>query len=349
MLSFIVPAHNEQAVLGRTLQAIHDSVRGTGQPYEIIVADDASTDGTAEIARQNGAKVVSVNHRQISATRNSGARAAQGERLFFIDADTVLNSRVVDAALRNFDKGIVGGGAVVYFDLPLPLYIRIFMPLAGLVSQLAEFCGGACMFCTRAAFEKSGGFSEQMFCAEECAFILALKKQGRFSVVWPKVMTSGRRVRTMSGLQAIAIVLRIGRSPIKGTTQRSIVQDVWYDSNRTRDDVLPSSLAVRVSNGITLVLLLLCLIGPAWNFIPWSVTPRGTLLGLFRMADGFFLSHLGLIFWPLAVVVLWDVLNCASWVDRLKTAAVFAFCLWKAIGATQGVIWHWEEIWHWLR
>ena len=58
------------------------------QPYEIIVADDASTDATAEIARQNNSCVVSVNHRQIAATRNSGAKAAQGERLFFVDADS---------------------------------------------------------------------------------------------------------------------------------------------------------------------------------------------------------------------------------------------------------------------
>jgi glycosyltransferase involved in cell wall biosynthesis len=43
MISFIVPAHNEQACLPRTLRAIHDSARVVGQPYEIIVVDDAST------------------------------------------------------------------------------------------------------------------------------------------------------------------------------------------------------------------------------------------------------------------------------------------------------------------
>ncbi len=57
----------------------------------MIVVDDASTDATPEIAAQNNARVVSVNHRQIAATRNSGARAAQGERLFFVDADTTIH------------------------------------------------------------------------------------------------------------------------------------------------------------------------------------------------------------------------------------------------------------------
>jgi len=68
MISFIVPAHNEQASLGRTLEAIHKAARAVGQPYEIIVVDDASTDATPEIAAQNNARVLSVNHRQIAAT-----------------------------------------------------------------------------------------------------------------------------------------------------------------------------------------------------------------------------------------------------------------------------------------
>ena len=75
-----------------------------GQPYEIIVVDDASTDATAEVAREHQASVVSVNHRQIAATRNSAHRAAQGERLFFVDADTMINSRVVTSAMRSMDR-----------------------------------------------------------------------------------------------------------------------------------------------------------------------------------------------------------------------------------------------------
>jgi len=77
MLSFVVPAHNEQACLGRTVQAIHAAARATGRPYEVIVVDDASTDATAEVARKHDATVVSVNRRQIAASRNAGGRTAQ--------------------------------------------------------------------------------------------------------------------------------------------------------------------------------------------------------------------------------------------------------------------------------
>src|SRR5262249_23120671 len=76
----------------------------------------ASTDGTGEIAKQNSARVVRANHRQIAATRNSGARVASGERLFFVDADTTINARAVAAALRAMDRGAVGGGGATWVD-----------------------------------------------------------------------------------------------------------------------------------------------------------------------------------------------------------------------------------------
>jgi glycosyltransferase involved in cell wall biosynthesis len=48
MISFIIPAHNEERLIGRTLAAIHEAAGGLGVDYEIIVADDASTDATAK-------------------------------------------------------------------------------------------------------------------------------------------------------------------------------------------------------------------------------------------------------------------------------------------------------------
>src|SRR5579863_155087 len=111
MISFIVPAHNEEHCLGETLRTINEAARVTGQPYEVIVVNDASTDATVEVARRHNATVLTVNHRQIAATRNSGGRAAHGERLFFVDADTTINPRVVASALRCLDRGAAGGGA----------------------------------------------------------------------------------------------------------------------------------------------------------------------------------------------------------------------------------------------
>src|SRR5947207_5991307 len=181
MISFVVPAHNEQAYLPRTLQAIHAAARAAGGPYEVVVVDDASTDATADVARQFGATVVAVNHRQIAATRNAGARAAQGERLFFVDADTVIGPAVVAAALRHLDRGAAGGGAPARFEGPVPLYAHLLLWWLGWLMRLAGLCGGAFMFCSRDAFLATGGFDERLFGAEDAKMAWALRREGRFA------------------------------------------------------------------------------------------------------------------------------------------------------------------------
>jgi glycosyltransferase involved in cell wall biosynthesis len=351
MISFIVPAHNEQAGIGRTLQAINDAARVVGQPYEIIVVDDASTDATAEIARQHHATVLPVNHRQIAATRNSGGRAARGDRLFFVDADTTINPRAVASALRYMDKGAAGGGATVRVDGIVPLYIRLLSSLSFLmviVGKIAGFTGGAFMFCTREAFHATGGFDERLYWSEEGAFAMALKREGRFVVLWETVLTSGRRFRTMSGLQMFATCARTALSPSKMLTQRSSVEKIWYDSNREADDKMPDSLAFKVSNAIALLIMIVLLTGPVWYFIPRSLTPLASPLGKFRFVVGMFLCHVGLVFWPLTIVLLRYLLRQKQWTEWIKLAALFALCLWQALESTQGVIRIWTTLYHWL-
>ncbi|MCK5942818.1 MAG: glycosyltransferase, partial [Planctomycetes bacterium] len=58
VLSFLVPAHDEQATIVATLASIHDAARG--RDYEVVVVDDASSDRTAELAAEHGARVVTV-------------------------------------------------------------------------------------------------------------------------------------------------------------------------------------------------------------------------------------------------------------------------------------------------
>ena len=87
MLSFIIPAHNEERWIRRSIAAIRTAMEGLAESHEIIVVDDISTDATARLAELDGARVVRVEHRQIAATRNAGAREARGEFLFFVDAD----------------------------------------------------------------------------------------------------------------------------------------------------------------------------------------------------------------------------------------------------------------------
>ena len=349
MISFIVPAHNEQAGLGRTLQAIHASAQAVGKAYEILVVDDASTDATAEVGRQHGATVLSVHHRHIAATRNAGARAARGERLFFVDADTTIDARAVASALGWMDRGAVGGGAPTWLEGPLPLYGRLVSGLCVVSAWILGFTGGAFMFCTRQAFHDSGGFSERLYCGEEGSFALALKRLGRFVVLWHSVRTSGRRLRTISGLRLLAFCARAALAPFQTITHRSAVEKIWYNSDRARDDTLPHSLADRVGNAIALIIVLVLLTGPVWTFIPWSLTPLESPLGKIRFGIRFFLSHVGLIFWPLGLALLIHLHRQRHWLEALKLAVLTTACLWQAWACTRAAIWVWTHLGHWLK
>jgi glycosyltransferase involved in cell wall biosynthesis len=347
VISFIVPAHNEQACLGRTLEAIHQAGRAIGELYEIIVVDDASTDETAGIARRQNACVVSVNHRQIAAARNSGGRAARGERLFFVDADTIVNSRAVASALRAMDKGAVGGGGPTWVDRneKVPLYIRMLALFAVVLPRVIGFSGGAFMFCTREAFQATGGFNERFYWGEEGLFALALKREGRFVGLSERVLTSGRRFRRISGLQMIGGLVRMAFSPIKSFTHRSFGEKVWYDSNRADDDKMPNSLAAQVSNGLILVILVVALTEPIWTRLPWSFTPLDGLFGKTRIMVNALICHLGLLlFWPVAAILLVNLLRQKRWTGLMQSGALISFCLWNAWGATRVVV----QFWPWL-
>jgi hypothetical protein len=197
MISFVVPAYNEEAFIADTLNAIHFSARVVGEQYEIVVADDASTDRTAEIARSLGARVERVNYRQIAGTRNAGARASVGEFIFFVDADTLVNPHTLRSALTSMKEGAAGGGAITWFKRTEALPAYVWLGFAGLAAivKFAGFTGGPFLYCTRAAFDATGGFPANMYWAEETPFGLALKREGKFVVPWTPIIMSGRRFR----------------------------------------------------------------------------------------------------------------------------------------------------------
>ncbi len=210
MISFIVPAHNEEAWVGRCVSAIHSGAEFLGEPYEIIVVDDASTDATAALARQERAQVVRVEHRQIAATRNSGARQSCGDILFFVDADTLINAPAMQSALRSIRAGAAGGGCVPRFEGRLPWWSRPVLWIGERMCRwLNIFPSGACLFCSRRAFHAVGGFNETYFAGEDVMLVNALKHQGRFVIPAETVITSGRKFRAHSFLSYAALVLRL--------------------------------------------------------------------------------------------------------------------------------------------
>ena len=231
MISFIVPAYNEEQCLAVTLDALHAAGMALGEAYEVILADDGSTDQTAGIGAQKGAVVVSAVHRQIAATRNSGARAATGDCLIFVDADTVVNVEVVRAAVQAMRAGATGGGAGLLFDEPVPPFARFLLRVVVRVFRATGFATGCFLFCTRSAFNAVGGFDETYFGAEEIVMSRALKRIGRFVILRQIVTTSARKLRTYSVGEQMMFMARMALRGTRALKQRKGM-DFWYAERR---------------------------------------------------------------------------------------------------------------------
>src|SRR4051812_2646922 len=114
-ISVVVPAFNEEKLLGESLRAIREAMRVLGDA-ELIVCDNNSTDRTAEIAREAGAKVVFEPVNQISRARNAGAKAASGDWLVFVDADSQPSALLFAEMKQAMEAGdCLAGGATVAF------------------------------------------------------------------------------------------------------------------------------------------------------------------------------------------------------------------------------------------
>jgi glycosyltransferase involved in cell wall biosynthesis len=234
VISFIIPAHNEEDLLPSTLQTMRSAADAFDQPYEIIVVNDASTDATCEIAEQAGARVISIDRRHIAAARNAGAAAARGDAFIFVDVDTTITAEVYRATLKALADGAQGGGCMVRFDPPVPQYARLMLPLALWVNRTFRMAAGCYVYATRGAFAAAGGFDESLLAGEETIFSRAMHKVGRFEVLDAAVTTSGRKLRaysattifgTMFKLAAIALINRKAFSSRKHF-------DLWYAPRR---------------------------------------------------------------------------------------------------------------------
>lgn len=118
-VSVIVPSWN----CGRFLPACLDSLLAQTHPPEIIVVDDGSTDGTAEVLARYGGSVRCIRHprrRGANAARNTGMRSASGDWIIFADADAVYRpqwiAQLLEAARGNERVGIVYSGFTRRFD-----------------------------------------------------------------------------------------------------------------------------------------------------------------------------------------------------------------------------------------
>jgi glycosyltransferase involved in cell wall biosynthesis len=239
-LSIVIPAFNEARYITATLTAARQALDGNAHRLsgsEIIVCDNNSTDGTGDLARAGGARVVFEPHNQISRARNAGAAAASGDWLLFLDADTLLSQESVADMLDQIATArFVAGGGDIRFDGGGWIPHMVARSVVWLFRML-KLAGGAFLFCRADAFRAVGGFSEALYAAEEVALCRALKAWGRpqglrfaFLTRHP-VITSSRKLRSHGLSEFFRIALRGAFRPMSTLGSREHLA-FFYDGKR---------------------------------------------------------------------------------------------------------------------
>mgnify|MGYP002623010627 FL=1 len=234
-ISVVVPAFNEEKLLSQTLERIQSALEAfhaLGWGTEIVVCDNNSTDRTAALAQEAGAKVVFEPINQISRARNRGAEAASGDWLIFVDADSHPSRELFAAVARS----CLAGGSTVRMD-GAPLAARAVTALWNAISRAMRWCAGSFIFCEAKAFRQAGGFSLELFASEEIDLSGKLKKlarqQGRRVVILRRhpLVTSARKLRLYSARTHLRLLLRTLLRPTSTLRSREAC-GIWYDGKR---------------------------------------------------------------------------------------------------------------------
>jgi len=234
--SIVIPARNEEALIGRCLASIRTAAAGYPDEVEIIVVLNRCSDRTAEIALQAGARTVEENARSLAAIRNAGARHATGEILVTIDADSTMSPNTLAEVDRALSSGkTVGGGTLIYperYSAGIVATFLMFLPFL-----LLNPISGGLFWCFRRDFAALGGFNEKLASAEDIDFALRLKafgrKQGRpFSTLWrAHIVTSCRKADAFGDWYLVRNPLRTWRLLRRGS-DRETADRFFYDFRR---------------------------------------------------------------------------------------------------------------------
>lgn len=183
-ITLIICAHNEESVLGETID-VAEKYSG-GKFKEILVVDNASTDRTAHIAREHGARVVFEPEKGLPSARQCGFENTMGEYLAYIDADTLITPSwmgVVERTFRERPAVVSLSGPRRYFGAVW--YRRWLLNAMWYVSPLAYYIVGYMILggnfvVKRSALEHIGGFDRSIkFYGEDTDLARRLSKIGK--------------------------------------------------------------------------------------------------------------------------------------------------------------------------
>jgi glycosyltransferase involved in cell wall biosynthesis len=208
-ISFVIPAYNEEHYIGDCLDAIIGQKKEFESDVEIIVANNASTDGTAEVVKKYpGVKLVDEPHKGIVWARRAGYLASSGDLIANIDADTRITPGWLKKVMHDFsnDDQLVGlSGPFVFYDLPANTlwWVKVFNGIGYMfylairfVFRTGSLLQGGNYVIRRTALEKIGGYDTNIeFYGEDTDVARRANKVGKvvFTMKLP-ALSSGRRL-----------------------------------------------------------------------------------------------------------------------------------------------------------
>ncbi len=216
-LSVIIPALNEAAYLASTVEAAKANARASG-PYELILADCGSSDGTPGIAQALGLTVVTSSPPPDcrAAALNAGASAATGDVLLFLDADTLLPEGYDESIMRVLDDPRTVGGAFEFALDGKGLGLRLVEIINRTRYRLWPwYYGDQGIFVRRTAFANVGGYPLRRI-MEASDFCKSLRKTGKLALINKGARTSARRFIEGGVYRVLANDIRIWWLDITG-------------------------------------------------------------------------------------------------------------------------------------
>lgn len=240
-ITIVLPAYNEEKLIGATLQAAHsarEAFTSLGWESEVIVCDNNSTDRTGELARAAGAKVVFEPVNQIARARNSGAAAATGDWLIFVDADSHVNRDLLaDVAEVIRDGRHLAGGCTLRLD-HAPWWTLLFVCGWTTISRCAHWAAGSFIFVEATAFRTVGGFNQELYATEEIDLSQRLNRLARQRKLKPMriltrhpLLTSGRKAHLYTPWEHVRFMLKTTFSLGRALNRRDACP-IWYDGRR---------------------------------------------------------------------------------------------------------------------
>jgi GT2 family glycosyltransferase len=224
MVSVIIPAHNEEAYLGQTLEAIN---RQHYRNFEIIVIANGCTDRTVGIAEGHCQNLIVMGEKGLSRARNLGARDARGDVLLFLDADTLLEWDALETIAQCFTRQYAAGTLRGRPDAKRLSY-RLIYWLKNLEHRWRLHAGSSgVILCWKDDFQAVGGFDERLEVMENSDLIKKLMSLGKYLYMDQTTATTSMRRYQKNGLTgACKLWLKLWFKSLFGDVRRQRYETV---------------------------------------------------------------------------------------------------------------------------